>query len=219
MFGFIYITTNKINGRQYIGRCAYNRKNGWEDYLGSGKLLKQAIDKYGRENFSREIVLECSTEEELNLAEIKLISDNDACSNPKYYNIAEGGTGGNTRLGYTDEEYDEYCKKISSPKEKNPMWGKKHTAESNAKNKASVMRRWETDDEFREKHRQATIEAMKKVPREVFKYETRAKNNTIICSICGNLEQVTTPQQKYCSECKSKYTRWQLSVLSRKNNI
>jgi group I intron endonuclease len=218
MFGFIYITTNKINNRQYIGKCAYNRLNGWEDYLGSGKLLKQAISKYGKENFVREIVLECATEEELNLAERNLIEANNACVDPRYYNIAEGGTGGNTRLGYTDEQYEEYCKKFSAPKESNPMWGKKHTPESNAKNKASVMKKWK-DPEFIERHRLATVEAMKKVPREVFKYENRAKNNTIICSVCGNTEQVTTPQQKYCCDCKSKHSKWKLSVLSRKNDI
>lgn len=43
-YGFIYITTNLINGKKYIGQ-----KKGYNDtYLGSGKILKLAIKKYGR---------------------------------------------------------------------------------------------------------------------------------------------------------------------------
>lgn len=43
----IYITTNLINGKIYIGQSIHSNKN----YLGSGVKLKKAIDKYGTENF------------------------------------------------------------------------------------------------------------------------------------------------------------------------
>lgn len=40
----IYLTTNKINGKKYIGRELHNNPN----YLGSGKTFKKAIKKYNR---------------------------------------------------------------------------------------------------------------------------------------------------------------------------
>lgn len=45
MIGFIYKTTNTINGKSYIGLCSSAKR--FENYLGSGVLLKQAIKKYG----------------------------------------------------------------------------------------------------------------------------------------------------------------------------
>lgn len=218
MYGFVYITTNNINNKKYIGKCAYNKINGWENYLGSGKLLKQAIQKYGTENFSREIILECESITELDAAEKHYIQEVDACNNRNYYNIAEGGTGGNTRGGYTDDEYKTYCAKFSAPGELNPMYGKKHTKASNDKNRQSVMKHW-NDQEFINKHKQATIEAMKKVPKEVFAYDIRSRNKTMTCQICGNVEQVVTSQQIYCSECKSKHSGYELSKLNPNKNI
>ena len=219
MFGFIYITTNKINGRKYIGKCAYNRLNGWEDYLGSGKLLKQAIEKYGRENFEREIVCECETSAELDALERNYIAEYNACADPLYYNLAEGGTGGNTRLGYTDEEYEAYRAKFSAPRELNGMWGRKHTEQSNNKNRESIKKKWASDEAFREKHRQATIEGMKKVPKESLSFDKRSRNIEMTCTLCGNIEQVYTSQQLYCSDCKSKHSKWELSVLKSKKDI
>ena len=54
MFGYIYLTTNLVNGRKYIGKRispVFDIK-----YNGSGTLLKKAINKYGKENFKTEII-------------------------------------------------------------------------------------------------------------------------------------------------------------------
>ena len=42
----IYKTTNLVNGKSYVGMDSKNDPN----YLGSGKLLKRAVKKYGRES-------------------------------------------------------------------------------------------------------------------------------------------------------------------------
>lgn len=96
MFGYIYETTNLVNGKTYIGK-----KKGEFDkaYYGSGMILKQALNKYGKENFEVVVLSTYDTEEDLNNAEIMFIETR----NPTY-NIAEGGTGGNT-LARADEEY------------------------------------------------------------------------------------------------------------------
>ena len=70
-FGFIYITTNLINGKRYIGQRKFS--DGWTTYLGSGKRFKQALKKYGRKNFVRSIVDIGYSREELNTKEIDLI--------------------------------------------------------------------------------------------------------------------------------------------------
>lgn len=213
MYGFIYITTNLVNSKKYIGKCAYNRRNGWEDYLGSGKILKQAINLYGVENFNRVIVLECETLQELNLAEQMTIAKYDACNNDDFYNIAKGGDGGNTRLGYTQEQFEQYCKNVTRVGSSNGMFGKTHSDEAKRKDGEKTTYRFAHDEEFKERHRQATIRGMQKVDKEKLKFSNRARNTSITCRLCGKEEMVYTSQQLYCSDCKSKYTKWQLSQM------
>lgn len=86
----IYQTTNKINNKKYIGQDRYNNPN----YLGSGFLLKKAIEKYGKENFYKEILEVVDTQEKLNEREIYWISFYDANKSKEYYNITIGGQGG-----------------------------------------------------------------------------------------------------------------------------
>ena len=86
----IYKTTNLINGKIYVGQDSHNDSN----YLGSGYYLIRAVNKYGKENFQKEILCKCKTKEELNEKEIywikKLKSQNRAVG----YNLTEGGQGG-----------------------------------------------------------------------------------------------------------------------------
>ena len=49
-----YITTNKVNGKQYVG--AHTEKKDNDRYLGTGQLIKKAIKKYGRDNFEKTIL-------------------------------------------------------------------------------------------------------------------------------------------------------------------
>lgn len=91
----IYKTTNLLNGRFYIGKDEKNDSN----YLGSGKILKLAINKNGRENFKKEILEFCDTRKELNEREKHWI--NILSATTVGYNIADGGTGGKTKFNTT----------------------------------------------------------------------------------------------------------------------
>lgn len=96
MYGYIYITTNLLNGKKYIGQ---HKASSFDDkYIGSGIYLNRAILKYGKINFICEILESCNTKDELNEREIYWINKFDAVSSENFYNIAIGGTGGD--LGY-----------------------------------------------------------------------------------------------------------------------
>lgn len=91
-YGFVYETINLVNGHKYIGQ--HRRRQNPEDpddswYLGSGKILCYAIEKYGWENFSRRILCECKNQEELNEKEAYYISYYNAVESDEYYNIAK----------------------------------------------------------------------------------------------------------------------------------
>lgn len=72
MYGFVYRTKNLLNGKFYIGkrRLLGNYKD--KSYFGSSIALLADIDKYGRENFQRQIIKYCETKEELDYWERRL---------------------------------------------------------------------------------------------------------------------------------------------------
>jgi len=78
----IYKTTNKLNGKSYIGKDAQNNPN----YLGSGIDLKSAMKKYGKENFEKTILEECFTKEQLWKREEYWLNKFDVKNNPNFYN-------------------------------------------------------------------------------------------------------------------------------------
>lgn len=88
---FIYLTTNLINGKKYIGKH-YGLLN--DGYLGSGKIFKEAVQKYGKENFSRQILEFCLNQKDLNEAEKRWIKIFNAVEDPNFYNLEAGGQGG-----------------------------------------------------------------------------------------------------------------------------
>ena len=90
---YIYKTTNVLNGKFYIGKRHY-RKRDEKWYLGSGIYLKRAMEKFGRENFKKEIIEWCSSSEEVNLREKFWIAELDALNQEIAYNLAPGGEGG-----------------------------------------------------------------------------------------------------------------------------
>lgn len=86
---YIYKITNKINGKIYIGKHASKRKNYW----GSGKIIKLAIKKYGKDSFSNEIIERCENNKQLNEREIFWIKFFNSTDRRIGYNITNGGDG------------------------------------------------------------------------------------------------------------------------------
>jgi group I intron endonuclease len=85
---YIYLTTNPINGKQYIGQHKGKPDDG---YLGSGTGILRAIAKYGKENFTKEILCFCETREEADQKEREYIKQYNAVEDKNFYNYQEGG--------------------------------------------------------------------------------------------------------------------------------
>jgi hypothetical protein len=85
----LYCTENLVNGKNYIGK--HRIDNSKKDYyLGSGKLLKMDIKKYGRQNFKRYILEECDTKEKIDFLEKEYIKKYKLNGKGEY-NIYYGG--------------------------------------------------------------------------------------------------------------------------------
>lgn len=90
-YNYIYKITNLTNGKIYIGK--HSTDNLDDGYFGSGKRLKYAISKYGIENFKKEIIAFCYTEDELNRQESFYIRDFNSMDSSIGYNMTQGGDG------------------------------------------------------------------------------------------------------------------------------
>ena len=138
-YGFIYITTNNINGKKYLGQKKIDDNGKWKNYLGSGIAFKKALEKYGKENFVREIIDVGYSSDELNELEEKYTYDLDCLNDRNYYNLVHGG-GIVTGLKFSKETIQRlrelnsgennyfYGKRLFG--EENGFYGKKHSEES-----------------------------------------------------------------------------------------
>jgi hypothetical protein len=64
-----------------------------DEYLGSGKYLKRAVAKYGRDNFRKDIIAVFETAEEMFALEAKIVNS-QFVSSKDTYNMKLGGSGG-----------------------------------------------------------------------------------------------------------------------------
>ena len=87
MHYLIYKITNKINHKYYIGMHKTNNIN--DGYMGSGKLIKAAIKKYGLEFFIKEILFIFDNESDMIEKEKELVIISE-----QTYNLCPGGLGG-----------------------------------------------------------------------------------------------------------------------------
>ena len=104
-FGYVYCITNKTTGKKYIGRKYFVQKrkpkggkrrvtseSDWKKYYGSSPELKSDISRYGKDNFSREIMSLHNTLGRTNYEETKQLFLNNVLmealddGSPAYYN-------------------------------------------------------------------------------------------------------------------------------------
>lgn len=110
MFGFIYIITNTVNNKVYVGQTIRSLEERWREHCRTkchkgelNMLIKKAIQKYGRENFNITELEKCKIEE-LNEKEVYYI--NLYNSYKEGYNMTKGGTSGTKPLKLTKEQQE-----------------------------------------------------------------------------------------------------------------
>lgn len=91
MYGYIYKTTNLLNGKIYIGQHKSNKFD--IAYFGSGKHILSSIKKHGIKNFKCELIEWCDTRSSANSKERYWIKYYNATNKNIGYNITEGGDG------------------------------------------------------------------------------------------------------------------------------
>jgi len=138
MSAIIYLLTNTINGKQYVGQTSRGLDVRWYYHCydannGGTRHLCRAIRKYGADAFTREI-LEHTTIEDVNERETYWIAE--LKTQEHGYNMTEGG--GGVRGWVASEEARAKMSAVRSG-ENHPLYGKTHSAEARAKMSAAKM--------------------------------------------------------------------------------
>lgn len=90
-FYYVYQITNTVTGKIYVGCHATDDIE--DGYMGSGKYLKRAYEKHGKDNFSKNIISFHPNVVEMFEAEAKIVTPEFVDRNDTY-NLAKGGGGG-----------------------------------------------------------------------------------------------------------------------------
>lgn len=106
---YIYLIVNKVNGKTYVGQRKSSKECHLDRYMGSGKLLKKAKQKYGIENFEKFLIQYCYSKEETDKTERFWIAEYRRRGKAEY-NIADGGQGG----GFKGKHHTEESKRKTS---------------------------------------------------------------------------------------------------------
>lgn len=104
-WGYIYRITCLLDGTQYIGKHRHTPGEPWDTYFGSGKRITEAISRFGRKNFVKELVEYCDSWNvaALEAHHIRLLE----ASGTPFYNLH--GVGGEARHVWAHDEWIYLC--------------------------------------------------------------------------------------------------------------
>lgn len=100
-YGYVYRITNLINGKTYVGQHKVIKDEKWLIYMGSGRLVRYAIHKYGVENFTKELLAYADSKNDLDALEKQFI-EKELVNGHSEYNI----NGSDAKLAIRLDELD-----------------------------------------------------------------------------------------------------------------
>ncbi len=229
-FHIIYETTNKINGKFYIGK--HSTKNKKDVYLGSGIALVRAIEKYGKESFFREILRIFDNEKDAYEFERFIVNEN-LINNINCYNISIGGQGWKDGISLPDETKEKISKTLKNryktgminafknkkhteaakkkmsglrpivAKENNPMWGTTMSQESKER-----MIKTKKKNYIKENHpnfgKKFSKERCQKMSKDQVKFNWHIK---------GEIFSLRNDAAEYFGVCTKTITKWCASIV------
>lgn len=175
---YIYKTTCNVTGRWYVGMHSTSNEN--DGYLGSGKILRYSIRKYGVENHTKEILEYCDSRQELVLRETEIVT-NELVGNGKCMNLKEGGTGGCSSIEHKLSFSKGGVESRKLLRETNPDWVKTFSikvsegntkAYENGKRKRSVNYDWNGKTHSEESKKLMSQKAKEKTSEQNSQYGT-----------------------------------------------
>lgn len=219
--GFIYLTTNNINGRKYVGKHIDNGKK----YLGSGKLLKRAIKKYGKDNFTTTVLEECNNIDDLDKCELKWIHHFNAKHDETFYNLIDTITPVMYGVDnpFKGKKHSEESKSRMSKSHKGKILSEKHK-----KNIGIVSKNRWNDEEYKNKMKEKLLghvvseETRKKIGQankgKVLSEETKQKISNSRMGISNGPVKEETKQKISESNKKVPHT-WQDKINKNPDKI
>ena len=91
--GIIYLITNKLTNKKYVGQTSRSLLTRWREHCYQHEcIIDKAIDKYGENNFTIEVIDTADTLDQLNDKEIYWIKYYNS-KLPNGYNVSDGGSG------------------------------------------------------------------------------------------------------------------------------
>ena len=128
---YVYAIVNKVNLKLYFGSHSWDGEGLDPNYYGSGKIIKQAIKKYGKDNFIVYPVKFYDTIEECRKAEEELLTKHNIANNIYCYNLKNSAIGSEKGCKLSEEHRKKLSKAMTG--ERHRLYGKHHKDETRKK--------------------------------------------------------------------------------------
>ncbi len=148
--GYIYIITNLVTGKQYVGQTTCELKERWKNHCKKTSncvYLKRAIEKYGYDNFSIQLICICFDDDMDEYEKQYILKFNSVV--PNGYNLKIGG---NTNSMHNPESKAKISQRLKEyytvHKHHSPQLGKPHADETKKKISDTLKGRARTSNQL-----------------------------------------------------------------------